>query len=1025
MIYLCNLFVFSSIDSHLFSFSFLLTLSLSLSHFLLVYRGVVIGTNTVFDCKATPPAPSGAYQVYVALNAVSFDAAGVEYHYYPPMSVDGVAPFTGLASGGAEITVTGSGFLKIPSADLIFCRFGRACFTGEDDCVSDSLQIEYTLPVEEGVSVRTKATYIDENTVLCEAPARPLGTWEIFVSNNGQDFEPDAALGGLSSFTSRPCGEGREAFEYYDACTECRAGFFDADAERPNRIGEDTVTVYPIQCSQCPIGQYQENRASLQCDVCPLGTTTLATVDKRIVQVAAASSRENDCTCINADLSPDGVSSFYQDKITSVEEAGATCTWLTGGCCTECPEGAVCGGGNSTIFADDGYWQQLDPDGSSIEVFQKCTPASSCKRCDIDCMKSKKRCTDATIPNDLSNEGGRAMLNQSYPHCQVECQCTNFNCYTGEGCASCARDVPLPDGTPAQNFYREDGFCERCPPTDGAILAFMIVGLIVGLYFFALFAQYFRGLGAPRIWMNYMAVTVAFAKFDLNWPPEVLAFFRWFNQFYIDIDVVKPECELTLTFFESWIYMMVLPLFVLGILLTWYALTSVSSKPFGSAKDRARLADKDRRTAWLKFKNVSEAWSLVQLLRAGHHRIEVYDDLDGVTWILDPDDTIKYDGPMKRRVRLWKQDSLMNRTTLIVKKKEGEKGTETEKEQKEKHKEDKKEEEKEEEKTETIFSSKEAKDIMSHVGRGNDKETQKKQLNKTGETNAKSVKKNHTRSTKKTSKRTSVTSIIQYNLKRTPIARERLIAVESCRVNSQDVVKKPLYHATLKVPSRMLKKKDKKNTLLPRPESHLEVPVFRVTRRIRSRAVKIAGVDINSATVASRGKLLASVGEQGKVEFSRGFAFLFKLDNDVASRRKEFMIDKIKLDIDGPVSTTSCRAHLNLQVTIFRSKHGQPDFYGEPLADAKIKIKNPGVVAVDFSGAVAVSHYWHPTYWLVLKPTGAHLVGTDVKSGQWVLRHVREGVVAPTQVSWFFSLFFCVDLALLANNTFIFQVWHS
>ena len=131
-----------------------------------------------------------------------------------------------------------------------------------------------------------------------------------------------------------------------------------------------------------------------------------------------------------------------------------------------------------------------------------------------------------------------------------------------------------------------------------------------------------------------------------------------FNQFYIDIDVVKPECELTLTFFQSWIYMMILPIVVLTILLTWYAITSVSSKPFGSSKERARLSDKDRRTAWLKFSHNSEAWSLVQLLRAGKHRIEVHDDLDDVTWVLDPNDTIKYDNPMKKRVRLWKKEML-------------------------------------------------------------------------------------------------------------------------------------------------------------------------------------------------------------------------------------------------------------------------------------------------------------------------------------------------------------------------------
>ena len=43
--------------------------------------GVKVGVLTVFDCPGTPPAPPGEYQVYVALNAVNFKAAGVTYHY--------------------------------------------------------------------------------------------------------------------------------------------------------------------------------------------------------------------------------------------------------------------------------------------------------------------------------------------------------------------------------------------------------------------------------------------------------------------------------------------------------------------------------------------------------------------------------------------------------------------------------------------------------------------------------------------------------------------------------------------------------------------------------------------------------------------------------------------------------------------------------------------------------------------------------------------------------------------------------
>ena len=880
----------------------------------------VVNENTVFDCIATPKAPPGEYQVYVALNAVSFDAQGVSFYYYPPMSVIAIAPFTGVASGGEKIIVSGSGFFG--EYDLIYCRFGRACFTGENDCVADSNQAGSILPVEEGVTVRTKAVFIDANTIECESPARPLGTWEIFVSNNGQDFEPDEALGGLVSYTSRPCGEGREAFEYYDACVQCDAGFFDSDAERPNRVGEATDTVYPIQCAQCPIGQFQEEKGQLLCNECPVGTTTLATVDNRIVQIAAASSRTNDCTCLNKDLSVDGISSFYQDKLTTIEEAGGTGTWLTDGSCTPCPEGAVCDGGNATIYADDGYWQQLKLNGDSLEVFQKCTPASACKKCDLECMEQKKICTRKGATN-----GGRGLLNASYPTCQLECFCDDFNCYVGDGCATCGRDVPIPDGTPAQNFYREDGYCERCPPTDGAILIFMIIGAIVGLYFFALFAQYFRGLGAPRIWVNFMAVTIAFAKFDLNWPPEVIAFFRWFSQFYIDIDVVKPECEISLTFFESWIYMMIIPIFVLSVLVTWYAITSVSSKPFGSAKERARLSDKDRRATWLKFTKWSDAWALVQLMREKQCKIEVFDELDDVVWVLDPTDSVVYGGSNKKSIRLWKKQ------------------------------------------TEELA-----------------KPTAKNQL----------WRKKSARFIKKQPK---TLSIIKYHLKRTPIARERLIAVESCRVNSQDVVKRPLYDANILIPGKLLNgdPSKNKNQLSSALKADVTVPVYRVTRRVRSRAVKIAGVDLNSATVASRGKLLVSIGTDGKVEYSRGFAWLFKLDDDVASRSKEFMIDKIKFDIDGPVSTANCKAYLKLRVTIFRSKNGEPDWDGEPLADGKIKIKNPGVVAVDFSGAVAVSHYWHPTYWLVVKPVAGHLVGSDAKSGQWVLRHVRDGVTAPTQ----------------------------
>ena len=333
-----------------------------------------------------------------------------------------------------------------------------------------------------------KAKFINSNTIECPAPARPLGDWEVFVSNNGQDWEPGENSGAVFSlYTSRPCDSGLEASEYYDKCTVCKPGFFDEDPELPNLEGKLTDEVYPIQCAQCPIGQYQEDVGQLQCNECPVGTTA-ATVSNRIVQIAAASSRQNDCTCINKELSPDGESSFYKDTTSEATLDPAVCTWNNGGCCSPCPEGAVCNGGNDTIFADDGYWQTITPAGVILEIFQKCTPASACKRCDLDCMKEKKACSD-----ESTRDEGLSLLNRSHPTCQIGTQCDDFRCYEGEACSVCGRGVNIPDGTLRQNFYHEDGFCERCPPTDGAMLALMVIVAMIGLYFFALFAQYFRG----------------------------------------------------------------------------------------------------------------------------------------------------------------------------------------------------------------------------------------------------------------------------------------------------------------------------------------------------------------------------------------------------------------------------------------------------------------------------------------------------------------------------------------------------
>ena len=93
------------------------------------------------------------------------------------------------------------------------------------------------------------------------------------------------------------------------------------------------------------------------------------------------------------------------------------------------------------------------------------------------------------------------MLNRSHPTCQIECQCDDFRCYEGEACSVCGRGN-IPDGTLRQNFIAKMGFASDVPLQMVRMLALMVIVAMIGLYFFALFAQYFRGL-APRIYKLY------------------------------------------------------------------------------------------------------------------------------------------------------------------------------------------------------------------------------------------------------------------------------------------------------------------------------------------------------------------------------------------------------------------------------------------------------------------------------------------------------------------------------------------
>ena len=182
------------------------------------------------------------------------------------------------------------------------------------------------------------------------------------------------------------------------------------------------------------------------------------------------------------------------------------------------------------------------------------------------------------------------------------------------------------------------------------ILSFL--GLIAFLYGFASIAQYFKGLGAPRIFSNFIATSVTFASFNIKWPKAVIDFFNFIRSLnFIDIDLFNPECEIVLSYQQSWLYTMLLPLLITGILLLLYFVT-VRLNPKSDSKERK---DPDKRTCWLQFPSSgTPAWLFVNTLHAENISVYVLDEIDGQWWSLLPTDRVKYQNLKRRRLRLWK-----------------------------------------------------------------------------------------------------------------------------------------------------------------------------------------------------------------------------------------------------------------------------------------------------------------------------------------------------------------------------------
>ena len=607
------------------------------------------------------------FNVFVSTNGLHFLYKSGTYWLYDSPSMDSyvINEINGtevptVANGGFSVEITGDRFLN---SEFLRCRWGASCNNPSESCTRDAFGGEVTLEMEKLTSDQLygpPAEYVDESVIRCVAPARPIGEWKLFVGNNGANYGDG---GNNLKVTFKPCQKGKEAQFYYQECLNCKPGKFDADPQRYEREIVPGQDVYPIFCTPCEIGQYQENLGAVECIVCPPGATTLG-LDPvgNLFMKEGSSKRSRDCSCIGAKLQQGDT--FYQKTVddATFNNDPTICYWdrggnTNGGCCTPCEIGGQCDGGNISMYNQDGFYQQEDNSFGRQTLFYQCSPQSACAPCDDECHSQNALCRQAA-EDEKPYTDSRGVSGM----CRLQCFCDSYNCYDGENCASCAKKIVFEQGKDHQgdigNFFRQDGDCVRCPIQNSATTALAVVVFFLFLYGFTKVSQYFRGLGAMRIIMNWLSMSVGFAGFDIEWPPEVIAFFTFLKQLnFIDIDVMSPECAINMKYEDAWLYFMMLPLVIAAALLFFYVLTSSSSNPFGSAKQRAAAKDPDTRKLWVSFskKFSAPAWAFINELRAGSTFIFVRDSVDDTEWFLDPADAVQYDSMSKTKVRLWKK----------------------------------------------------------------------------------------------------------------------------------------------------------------------------------------------------------------------------------------------------------------------------------------------------------------------------------------------------------------------------------
>jgi hypothetical protein len=479
---------------------------------------------------------------------VSNGTEGLQFHFDPPQVANVVpgAAFLGSgyydARGDQEIKITGKNFGSSPSNISIMIN-GKQCRSPKWNFEDiDGFPFLSCTPGEDTVGPKNATVHVAGQTI----EVNNLVKGSKFAMFNSKCKTRRDERGNIFSFYGQPgefcapCPVGAFCRDESYELPLALPGFWMAQLDISDPASEDYARASgkdkpeDSESGRCPPQRYDSANYPLVRDYCP---------DVLPCQPAGACNGSNICSdgytwaterC-RAKIDPSYCKSDWILRFGSEEKGGAP--WPTS---SEC--------GSHWSLRDDNLCttdSDCDPD---LETACSASNPETCSRC------------------ELTAHANGTLIGH--------CVCTH-----PVRCALCT----------VGTHYRINNKCDKCP--DNPELLFIGFGVAV---VFAVIGGYILNrkkfnLAFLSIGVDYFQVLAIFGSTDINWPDEILQFFRWMRFFNVNIDVTAPECLMpNLEYETKWWGTMMLPFGIL-LLLTMMMFIKMVMRKLARRRNRNAL----------------------------------------------------------------------------------------------------------------------------------------------------------------------------------------------------------------------------------------------------------------------------------------------------------------------------------------------------------------------------------------------------------------------------------------------------